>query len=308
LGGVPEWGEELEVSADEMRDAVRKMKTNKAPGPDGIPGRVWALTMGEVGGPLRYLFTRCLREGVFPSLWKEARMVLLPKGRRDPAEPSAYLPLCLLDEVGKLMERIVVGRLNEHLSGSGGLNARQFEFRAGRSTIDAVDNLRACSERMTHGGVALAVSLDIVNAFNTLPWDKVDAGLWARGVPGYLVRMVRAYFVGRGIVFRDAGGGLRRREILRGVPQGSVLGPLLWNLAYDEVLGRVLLPGCHVICYADDTLVVAGGRNWEDAIVRGNIAVVGVVGGIKGLSLWPLGKQKLSSFMMAPEGLPLDYP
>jgi len=52
----------------------------------------------------------------------------------------------------------------------------------------------------------LAVSLDIVNAFNTLPWDMVDAGLWAHGVPGYLVRMVRAYFVGRRIVFYDAGG------------------------------------------------------------------------------------------------------
>jgi len=50
------------------------------------------------------------------------------------------------------------------------------------------------------------VSLDIVNAFNTLPWDKVDGSLRAHGVPGYLVRMVRAYFVGRGIVFRDAGG------------------------------------------------------------------------------------------------------
>jgi len=84
---VPEWREEWVVSAEEMRGAVRRMKTNKAPGPDGIPGRVWALVMGEVGGSLRYLFTRRLREGVFPSPWKEARLVLLPKGGRDPAEP-----------------------------------------------------------------------------------------------------------------------------------------------------------------------------------------------------------------------------
>jgi len=84
--------------------------------------------------------------------WKEARLVLLPKGERGPAEPSAYRPLCLLDEVGKLMERIMVGRLTEHLSGSGGLNAQQFGFRASRSTIDAVDDLRACSERMIRAG------------------------------------------------------------------------------------------------------------------------------------------------------------
>jgi len=65
--------------------------------------------MGEVSGSLRYLFTRYLREGVFPSLWKEARLVLFPKEGRDPDDPSAYRPLCLLDEVGKLMERVLVG-------------------------------------------------------------------------------------------------------------------------------------------------------------------------------------------------------
>jgi len=89
---MPEWREGWEVTA-EMRDAVRRMKPNKAPGPDGIPGKIWALVMGEAGGSLSYLFTRCLREGVFPSLWKEARLVLLPKGGRDPVDPSAYRPL-----------------------------------------------------------------------------------------------------------------------------------------------------------------------------------------------------------------------
>jgi len=50
------------------------------------------------------------------------------------------------------------------------------------------------------------VSLDIVNAFNTLPWDRIGAGLRSHGVPGYLVRVVRAYFEDRGIVFHNAGG------------------------------------------------------------------------------------------------------
>jgi len=83
-GRLPEWRESWGVTAEEMGDVVRRMKPNKAPGPDGIPGNIWALVMGKVGSSLRYLFTRCLREGVFPSLWKEARLVLLPKGGRDP--------------------------------------------------------------------------------------------------------------------------------------------------------------------------------------------------------------------------------
>jgi len=206
------------------------------------------------------------------------------------------------------MERIVVGRLNEHLRENAELSERQFGFRAGRSTIDAVVELRACLEQIIQGrGVALAVSLDIVNAFNTLPWDKIGAGLRAHGVPGYLVRIVRAYFEGRGIVFRDAEGVCRRRRIRRGVPQGSVLGPLLWNLAYDEVLGRVLPPGCHVICYADDTLVLAGGRSWEDAIAKGNVAVAEVVGGIKGLDLGVAPRKTEAIFHDGSRGAPPNF-
>jgi len=81
---MPEWREGWEVTAEEMGDAVWRMKPNKAPGLDGIPGKIWALVMGEVGGSLRSLFTRCLREGVFPALWKETSP---PEGREGPRRP-----------------------------------------------------------------------------------------------------------------------------------------------------------------------------------------------------------------------------
>ena len=80
------------------------------------------------------------------TLWKEANLVLLDKPARDPTTPSAYRPIWLLGVEGKLFERVIVSRVNEHLcsgEGKNDLSLNQYDFRAGRSTTDALD--RVCA-------------------------------------------------------------------------------------------------------------------------------------------------------------------
>lgn len=162
-----------EVTERELEEAFAKMSLQKAPGLDGITGKIWSIPYEVLGGPLRHVFERCLREGVFPGVWKKARLVLLPKEKKEAGDPSSYRLLCLLDEAGKILERIIVGRLVRFLSRKGcGLHDGQFGFREGRSTIDTVERLKTFSEDIVGDGeVALAVSLDIANAFNILPWE-----------------------------------------------------------------------------------------------------------------------------------------
>lgn len=276
------------VSQGELGAAVLRLKAkNKAPGPDGIPGRAWVLALAELGDRFRRLCDACLESGRFPSLWKTGRLVLLRKDGRSADSPSAYRPIVMLDEADKLFERVIAGRITRHLGEVGpNLSDQQFGFRVGRSTIDAVRRIQAYSaETVAQGGVLLAVSLDIANAFNTMPWPCVMEALKYHDVPSYLGRIVGAYLSERYVSYPGLGGRLLRREMSCGVPQGSVLGPLLWNIGYDWVLRCDLPPGANVTCYADDTLVTVRGGTFQEAACLTTEVVATVVGRIEMLGL-----------------------
>jgi endonuclease/exonuclease/phosphatase family metal-dependent hydrolase len=275
------------VSMAELGAAVSRLRLkNGAPGPDGIPGRLITAVMPIIEGEVQSLLSLCLESGRFPRRWKSGKLVLLRKSGRPVDAPSAYRPIVLLDEMCKLFERVIAARLVKHLEEVGpNLSCCQFGFRRGRSTLDAIAQLRdRVEEASAHGGVLLAVSLDIANAFNTLPWDTIAEALRYHRVPNYLRRVLADYFVDRAICYPT------RHEVVRksmmcGVPQGSVLGPLLWNIGYDWVLRGTNLRGVGVICYADDTLVTAKGASCREATVLATAGVAHVVRRIRALGL-----------------------
>jgi hypothetical protein len=145
-----ERSEELRVTQEELLVATKRMASRDvAPGPDGVPGRVWAETMEMVSPRVRHLFSRCLRESIYARMWRTARLVLLRKEDRSPDSPSAYKPICLLDEIGKFFERVIAARLEAHISERvHGWHDSQYGFRRGRSTVDAVKRIRSMAEDM----------------------------------------------------------------------------------------------------------------------------------------------------------------
>ncbi|XP_060831620.1 uncharacterized protein LOC132915869 [Bombus pascuorum] len=175
------------------------------------------------GSPPATLFDRCLKDGMYPRAWRTARLVLLRKEGRPLDSPSAYRPICLLDEVGKLLERIIAARLEAHMERrEPGWHDSQYGFRRGRSTVDAVR--RVCSkveDMVSQEGVAIAVSLDITNAFNSIPWARILEALNYYEIPEYLVRVIRAYLCDRWIIYNTKDGETRK-TVECGVPQGRL--------------------------------------------------------------------------------------
>ncbi|CAB0040047.1 unnamed protein product [Trichogramma brassicae] len=139
------------VTLEELKGAQSRIKERSAPGPDGIPNSALKIAIAARPDIFLRVYTMCLETGVFPSGWKRQRLVLLPKPGKPPDEPSSYRPLCMLDTAGKILERIICDRLEAFTERPGGLSERQYGFRKGRSTIDAIEDVVSATREAIAG-------------------------------------------------------------------------------------------------------------------------------------------------------------
>lgn len=114
-------------SEPELARVIKRLPSGKAPGPDNIPNELIKIVAKRCPNLFLGTYNACLEYGFFPSVWKKARLVLLPKGPdRPPDLPSSYRPISLLDGTGKVLEGLLLNRLLKHIDGVGALSENQF--------------------------------------------------------------------------------------------------------------------------------------------------------------------------------------
>ncbi|GBO04156.1 Retrovirus-related Pol polyprotein from type-1 retrotransposable element R1 [Araneus ventricosus] len=186
----------------EVKTAVGEIRSKKAPGPDGLYGDVIKAAFAINPNYLVDLFNCCLERGYFPKIWRTAQLVLFNKPKKDDMDPSAFRPICLLDALGKVLDKLVTKRLYFHLLSHQHLHGMQFGFMPGKSATDAVLELKSwIHTARAEEKHSVIISLDIQSDFSRVWWPLVLHNLRQMDCPKNIFRMIASFLEDRSVSF-----------------------------------------------------------------------------------------------------------
>ena len=234
----------------EVEEILRTLKTDKASGPDGLSNRILKELSHELSSPLCSLFNKSLSLGKFPSPYKDANVTPVHK-KGDLSLVSNYRPISLLNSVAKLFEKLVFKYLYNHLQDNNMLSSLQSGFIPGDSTVNQLVYLyHIFTEALDAGKEVRTVFCDISKAFDRVWHEGLIYKLKAAGVSGDVLRWFQSYLSGRRQRVVLPGSLSEWVYIKAGVPQGSILGPLLFLLYINDIVKNI---GSNIRLFADDT-------------------------------------------------------
>ena len=228
------------------------MPVGKASGPNGLSNRILKELSHQLASPFCSLFNDSLHKGVVPVSYKEAHVCPVPK-KGDLSAVNNYRPISLLNSEDKLFERLVFKHLYNHLQTYNLLSSLQSGFTPGDSTVNQLTYLyNTFCQALDSGKEVWVVFCDISKAFDRVWHAGLLLKLEAAGVTGQVLVWFKSYLTNRKQRVVLPGAVSDWIFIHAGVPQGSILGPLLFLVYINDI---VLDIGSNIRLFADDTSV-----------------------------------------------------
>ena len=251
------------VTPEEVGSEIDKnVNSKKAPGYDLITGRIMKELPRRGIVKLTHLINAAFRLHYVPMQWKVAEVIMIPKPGKPPNDKTSYRPISLLPMISKIFEKLLLRRLRPIIEERNLVPNHQFGFRNKHSTIDQVHRITNILEKaLEEKRICSTIFLDVAQAFDKV-WHRGLEYKLERDLPKHFSKLLKSYISGRYFRVKQEDSYSELRKITAGVPQGSVLGPVLYLLYTNDI------PTCEeavIATFADDTAIIAEGDTIEEA-------------------------------------------